>query len=211
MKIIADIRPYHRIALLASVDMVSAVTLEDLHRPTTCDGWNLTDLLVHMTIQHHGFAAAARGSGADPARWQPATVANAVAADPAGAYSAAAAEVLEAFAAEGVLDAPFVLPEFGPGASFPGAFAIGFHFVDYVVHGWDVARTLGSTFDLPADVIAAVLPLVLAVPDGDFRTADGAAFGPSIVATGEASDMDRVISYLGRSPNWRPCPEPVEH
>jgi uncharacterized protein (TIGR03086 family) len=210
MKMISDIRPYHRIALLASVDIVSAVTLEDLRRPTPCDGWNLTDLLVHMTVQHRGFAAAAHGRGADPASWQPATVANAVAADPTGTYSAAAADVLEAFAADGVLDAPFMLPEFGPGASFPGALAIGFHFVDYVVHGWDVARTIGSSFDLPADVVAAVLPLALAVPDGDFRTADGAAFGPALMATREASDLDRILWHLGRSPDWAPTPEPVE-
>jgi uncharacterized protein (TIGR03086 family) len=206
MKTISDIRAYHRIALLASADIVSAVTLEDLHRPTPCDGWNLTDLLVHMTVEHRGFAAAARGRGADQATWQPATVADAVAADPAGTYSAAAADVLEAFAADGVLDAPFALPEFGPGASFPGGLAIGFHFVDYVVHGWDVARTIGSPFDLPTDVLAAVLPLALAVPDGDFRTAEGAAFGPAIMATHEAGDLDRILWHLGRSPDWAPTP-----
>ena len=203
MNTILDIRPYHRIALRASVDIVSTVTLEDLRRPTPCDGWNLADLLVHMTIQHHGFAASARGKGADPGVWQPETVANAVAADPAGTYCAAAADVLEAFAADGVLDATFALPEFGPGACVPGALAIGFHFVDYVVHGWDVAKTIGSNFDLPADVVAAVLPLALAVPEGDFRAADGAAFGPPITATGEETDLDRVIRYLGRSPDWR--------
>ena len=210
MKTISDIRPYHRIALLASVDIVSAVTVEDLRQPTPCDGWNLTDLLVHMTVQHHGFAAAARGRGADPATWQPATVTNAVTADPVGTYSAAAADVLEAFAADDVLDAPFTLPEFGPGASFPGALAIGFHFVDYVVHGWDVAQTIGSSFDLPADVVAAVLPLALGVPDGDFRNADGAAFGPALVVTPEATDLDRILRHLGRSSEWAPTPEPVE-
>jgi hypothetical protein len=46
--------------------------------------------------------------------------------------------------------------------------AIGFYFVDYVVHGWDVARSIDVAFELPNDVITAVLPLTLAVPDGDF-------------------------------------------
>jgi uncharacterized protein (TIGR03086 family) len=205
MTTIVDVRPYHRIAVLASVDVVGAVTPEQLRSPTPCAGWNLADLLAHMTVQHRGFAAAARGEGANPAVWQPTTLADAVAADPAGTYSAAAADVLEAFADEGVLDATFALPEFGPGADFPGAVAIGFHFVDYVVHGWDVARTIGSSFDLPADVLAAVLPLALAVPDdGDFRTAEGAAFGPAVMATHEASDLDRILRHLGRSPDWAP-------
>lgn len=201
----SDIRPFHRVAVLASVDVVDAVTREQLNSPTPCAGWNLADLLAHMTVQHRGFAAAARGGGTDPAVWQPDTVADAVAADPAGVYAAAAADVLDAFTAEGVLDATFALPEFGPGATVPGALAIGFHFVDYVVHGWDVARTIGSSFHLPGDVLAAVLPIALAVPDAEaFRTADGAAFGPATMAPHEASDLNRILSYLGRSPDWAP-------
>ena len=126
-----------------------------------------------MTVQHYGFAAAARGRGAETRVWDPGTVADAVVANPGAAYAASANEVLEAFAADGALDAQFALPEFGPGATFPGAMAIGFHFVDYVVHGWDVARTLGAAFELPDQVVAAALPLALAVPDGDFRAIDG--------------------------------------
>ena len=137
MHTISDVRPFHRVAVLASVDVVNAVTPEQLRAPTPCAGWNLADLLAHMTVQHRGFAAAARGGGADPAVWRPDTVADAVAADPAGVYAAAAGDVLDAFTAEGVLDATFALPEFGPGAAVPGGLAIGFHFVDYVVHGWD--------------------------------------------------------------------------
>ena len=56
----------HRTVVLASVDVVSAVTTDDLSRPTPCAGWNLSDLLTHMTVQHRGFAAAAHGLGADP-------------------------------------------------------------------------------------------------------------------------------------------------
>jgi uncharacterized protein (TIGR03086 family) len=200
-----DIRPLHRIALLASVDVVSAVTADDLAKPTPCAGWNLADLLAHMTVQHRGFAAAARGHGADEAVWRPDTVAEAVAADPAGAYSAAAADVLAAFAADDALEAPFVLPELGGDAAFPGAMAIGFHYVDYVVHGWDVARTLGRPYQLPADVVAGVLPLVLMVPDGDFRTIDNAPFGPAVPSADPADEFDRILAYLGRSPQWQPA------
>jgi len=159
-----------------------------------------------MTVQHRGSAPAAQGGGADPARWDIATVADAVAVDPAGTYAAAAADVLEAFADDGVLTGSFALPEFGPGAAFPGSQAIGFHFVDYVVHGWDMARSIDAPFTLPADVISAVLPLVFAVPDGDFRTAPGSPFAPAIDAGEEVSDLDRVLLHLGRSPGWTPSP-----
>jgi uncharacterized protein (TIGR03086 family) len=204
MHINQDVRPLHRIAVMASVDVVSAVTADDLSRVTPCAGWSLADLLTHMTVQHRGFAAAARGHGADPAIWQPDTVADAVAADPAGAYSAAASAVIDAFAGDDVLDAAFALPEFGAGATFPGSMAIGFHFVDYVVHGWDVARTMGQPLELPVDVVAAALPLALAVPDGDFRAGDNAAFGPAIGSTDQTSELDRILAHLGRSPQWKP-------
>jgi uncharacterized protein (TIGR03086 family) len=199
-----DIRSAHRVAVMATVDVVNNVTPNDLYRATPCEGWNLSDLLAHMTVQHRGFAAAARGDGANPAHWDTTTVADAVAIDPAGTYAAAAADVLEAFADDDVLAASFAIPEFGPGATAPGSQVIGFHFVDYVVHGWDVARAIDAPFTLPADVISAVLPLVFAVPDGDFRSAPSSPFGPAIAAAEEVSDLDRALLHLGRVPAWTP-------
>lgn len=200
----SDIHPLHRIVVRASVDLVSAVTVDDLSRATPCAGWNLADLLTHMTVQHRGFAAAARGHGADEAVWRTGAVGAAVADDPAGAYAAAAADVIDAFAGDGVLEAPFVLPELGGEAPFPGAMAIGFHYIDYVVHGWDVARTLGRTYALAAEALAAAMPLALLVPDGDFRALDNAPFGPAIPSTAHAGDLDRILAHLGRSPRWEP-------
>lgn len=200
-----DLRPLHRRAVIASVDLVAAVTPADLGRPTPCAGWDLADLLTHMTVQHRGFAAAARGGGADLAVWQPASVADAVRAEPAAAYGAAAADVLGAFEADGVLDVTFAMPEFGPGATVPGAMAIGFHFVDYVVHGWDVARSLGVAFTPDADVLGAVLPLALAVPDGDVRAAPNSPFAHALDTGAAADDLERLLLHLGRSPDWAPA------
>ena len=121
-------------------------------------------------------------------RWRP---------TPAGVYADAATEVLDAFAGADVLEASFALPELGPGAAFPGTMAIGFHHVDYVVHGWDVARALGRSYELPDEVVAAAVPLAFVVPDGDFRTADGAVFGPAVPSTGESGDLDRILAHLG--------------
>jgi len=194
-------RPLHRTAVLESIDVVNATTLADLTRPTPCAGWNLADLLSHMTVQHRGFAAAARGSGADPEVWQPESVRASVIADPARTYADAARDVLDAFAADGVSEATFALPDFGPGATFPGAVAMDFHFVDYVVHGWDVAATLGLPYELPDEVAAAVLPLAMFVPDGEYRSTDGAPFGPAVEGDGD-DDLGRILRHLGRRPDW---------
>ena len=57
---ITEDRLLHRIAVLQSIDVVNTVREADLVRPTPCEDWDLLDLLAHMTVQHRGFAAAAR-------------------------------------------------------------------------------------------------------------------------------------------------------
>lgn len=196
-----DVRPFHRIAVLNSIALVDSVRVVDLDAPTPCAGWNLADLLAHMTAQHRGFAAAARGFGEDADVWRPDAVLSAVTADPGGTYADAARDVLAALADDAAPQASFALPEFGPNATFPGAIAIGFHFIDYVVHGWDVAESLGVAYTLPADVVDAALPLAFAVPDGDFREQPDAPFARAVDAR-SATDLERILRHLGRSPDW---------
>lgn len=183
-------------AVRASIDLVSRLTPADLDAPTPCAGWNLRDLLEHLIIQHYGFAAASRGVD-DLALWKQSPLSP----DPIAEYRAAATHVLSAFAMDGVLDREFPLPEFGDGIVVPARFAISFHFVDYVVHSWDVARTLGLSAEFDDAVIEAALLIAQAVPGGDIRTRPGAAFAPEVVLP-EGSGLDRVLALLGRSPNW---------
>ena len=152
------------------------MTAADLGRPTPCAEWTLGDLLAHMTVQHNGFAAAAAGRGADLDVWKT----SAPATDPVTEYAMAAELVLAAFAEPGVLERGFSLPEIIPGMEFPAAQAISFHFIDNVVHGWDVARALGAPFALDADLVQAALPVAEAVPDGERRLRPGAAFRPRL-------------------------------
>jgi uncharacterized protein (TIGR03086 family) len=154
-----------------------------------------------MTVQHRGFAASARGFGDQPDVWRAEAVIDAVSADPSGTYAAAARDVMAAFADDSVLEASFALPEFGPDAVFPGAMAIGFHFIDYVVHGWDVAASLGVPYVLPDDVVDAALPLALFVPDGEEREAPEAPFAHAVDGP-VATNLDRLLRHLGRAPDW---------
>jgi uncharacterized protein (TIGR03086 family) len=193
-----DVVKLDRLAVMASVDVVAAVTAADLRRPTPCAEWTLSDLLAHMAAQHRGFAAAAAGRGGDLTAWQ----VRPLGLDPAAEYSAAAGEVLAAFAVDGAADTPFTLGEFSTEVTFDGRQAIGFHLVDYVVHAWDVARTIGVPLNLPDDVVRAALGVAEAVPDGPQRLEPDAAFRPRLPVPDDASPMDRVLLLLGRSPAW---------
>jgi uncharacterized protein (TIGR03086 family) len=195
----ADVRDLDRRAVAASVEVVSRVTADDLGRPTPCSEWTLGQLLTHMTAQHLGFAAAAAGHGADPDAWKAAPLAG----EPVLEYAAAADAVIAAFAEPSVLERRFQLPEIMPGMAFPAGQAISFHFIDYVVHGWDVARALGVSYELDAELAEAGLPVAQAVPCGASRLRPGAAFRPVLDAPAEADPLDRILTLLGRSPDWQ--------
>jgi uncharacterized protein (TIGR03086 family) len=194
-----EIRDLDRRAVQASVNVVSHAGADDLGRATPCAGWDLADLLAHMTTQHYGFAAAAQGRGADPEVWRTRTAGD----DPVQDYTTSAEVVVAAFADDAVADRQLSLPEISTEVTFPAGQAISFHFIDYVVHGWDVARTLGIPLVLDADVLEAGLAVAAKVPGGDRRLAPGAAFAPSVPAPDDGEPIDLIVAMLGRSPSWQ--------
>ncbi len=80
--------------------------------------------------------------------------------------------------------------------------AISFHFVDYVVHSWDVARTLGLPVRLDPVLLDVTLGVAQAVPGGDARVEPGAAFALQVGWTG-GTPRDRIVAILGRTPDWQ--------
>ncbi|SHN35164.1 TIGR03086 family metal-binding protein [Cryptosporangium aurantiacum] len=186
-------------AVRYSVEQVDAVTTGDLGRPTPCVGWSLADLLGHLIAQHRGFAAAAAGHGADLTQWAVPSIGD----DVVQRYRSAADDVLAAFAALEAPDRPVHLPEF-QSEPFPAVAAVNFHAVDYLVHAWDVAATLGRPFAPDDALVNALLPLVLAIPNDAEQRAPGSPFAPALPAPADASPLERVLTALGRSPEWRP-------
>jgi uncharacterized protein (TIGR03086 family) len=191
-----DIVALDAVAVRASADLVARAQPGDMARPTPCADWTLHGLITHMAAQHYGFAAASAGDG-DLARWRPRRLGS----DPVADYRASADAVLAAFSAPGVLDRQFPLPEIAAGTAFPARQAVSFHFIDYVVHSWDVAKALALEPHFAADVLDAALSVAQAVPDGAPRRAPGAAFAPAVAWPG-GSPLDRVVATLGRAPGW---------
>jgi uncharacterized protein (TIGR03086 family) len=187
-----------RRAVELSVQLVSQARPADLSRPTPCAGWTLSHLLEHMTAQHYVFAAASQGTGDHPQAWLP----RATLEGQAAAYQDAARYVLEAFADPAAWRRSFVLHDINPALQFPADEAISFHFVDYVVHGWDVARALELPYEIDEELAAAALLVAKRVPDGPRRLSPDAAFRPAIPVPEQSSAIDETVAALGRSPSW---------
>lgn len=122
--------------------------------------------------------------------------------EPARTHRAAATAVLAAFAEPGATEREFALPELG--ASFPGRTAIGFHFIDYVVHAWDVAATLGVGLDLSDDVLEIALVVARLVPTDPAGRGPGFAFAAPLDVPPEAGPLDETLRLLGRTPEHWP-------
>jgi uncharacterized protein (TIGR03086 family) len=205
-----DIRELDRRAVEATGAFLATAGPADLDRPTPCAGWTLRDLTEHLVGQNPGFAAAARGEGADLAVWRPRSVGD----DPAGAYRASADDVIAAFAADGALDSGWALPEIRDGGTFPGRIGMSFHFVDYVVHAWDVAATLGldpmpdpdepGAAGLDVELVSSALPVAERVPDDPESRAPGRAFRPALRSGPDDPALHRLLRILGRDPAWKP-------
>src|SRR5260370_8047973 len=115
-----------------------------------------------MTGQNYGFAAGADGETEDRGIFDD----RPVDADPHGILARSADRVSAAFDADGVLDRRFWLPEIRDGMTFPAPQAIGFHFLDYVVHGWDVARSIGVPAEFDPELIEQAFAIAKQVPAG---------------------------------------------
>jgi uncharacterized protein (TIGR03086 family) len=188
----------HGRAMRHSVVIVSQIHDDQWTLPTPCAGWTLHDLLSHMTTENHGFAAAARGETTSRDAWTAVTFSD----DPRRDYAASADEVLTAFADP----APeFWLPNVSETFRFPATQAMGFHLLDYVVHTWDVAASLGRTIALEDDLVAAAQEVAdRDVPDNERRQRPGAGFQPAVKVPGEETPLARLLAFLGRDPEWTP-------
>ena len=196
----SELLAQHRRVLTRSAEVVAQTRPDRLDVATPCAGWTLRDLLAHMIGQHYGFgAAAAAAARPGVAEFAP----RAVGADAVAEYTASVEFVLAAFAAPGLLERAMFLAEIRGGMSLPAPVAIGFHLIDYVVHSWDVARSLGVPVTFDEEVLATALQIARAVPDESKSGEPGAAFAPGVGTSSDVT-LDQIVATLGRDPDWAP-------
>lgn len=170
---------------------ITAVSREDLARPTPCPGFDVRAVVAHLIGGLRGFAEVAEGK---PLRFD---------ADPdldredAGVeFQVASDRMLRAFGGPGMLERDFAMPW----GVTTGAQLVGFELIEVLTHGWDTATAIGRPVRVDDAIVDAALTGAREWVDESVRTPQ--MFGPEIPATPDARPIDRLVAFLGRQPDW---------
>jgi uncharacterized protein (TIGR03086 family) len=181
------------VAMLAAAaattgEIIARVRPDQLDLATPCDEWSVRDVINHM-IQgsERAVTILASGDGSSP---RPPLV-DATGDDPAGAFAAAAGPMIAAFQAPGARARPLRLRL----GTIPAEAFAGFCAVDFLAHGWDIARATGQPTDYAPELHEAALAVAHGMLDG--RSRDPMPFNEEQPVPANASAADRLAAFLG--------------
>jgi uncharacterized protein (TIGR03086 family) len=181
--------------------LLDGVTQEHLAAPTPCAGTPVAGLLDHLMGLAEAFTWAAEKIG-PPGGGQPRASAEAL--DPYWRMVlprrlAALAEAWRAPSAwEGMADAGGVTMP----AEVMGVVALD----ELVLHGWDLARATGQSFQVDPASAQAVLEFAAETARPEQAHEREGLFGPVVAVPADAPLFDRALGLAGRDPAWTPSP-----
>lgn len=168
-----------------------------LREPTPCAGWTVGVLLDHLLQLTAAFTAAAEKTPAPelgeldgelPTGWQ------GLLRERLDALALAwrAPEAWQGEAEAGGV----VMP-----ASVMGVVALD----ELVVHGWDLARATSRPFHADPDSIAACRGFAESMSEPGEEAGREGLYGPVVPVPTGASELDQLIGFTGRDPQWQPA------
>lgn len=180
------------LALIAH-DVVT-VSETDLHQPTPCTGWTVADLIGHMNERHEAVIASVIAPIDDHA------------GNPRDDFARTAARWVVAMEQSGDT---VNLPPYGPLATDA---VLSVHFVDMLVHRWDLSRALRRPCPVPDRLTALALPIAKSItaPGSSLNGPDG-VYRPPVESDRPLPVMDAIAALLGRDPHWAPPRVPADH
>ncbi|MGM1062444.1 TIGR03086 family metal-binding protein [Saccharothrix sp. Mg75] len=184
-----DLLDLHASSIALNEELWAGVTGERLDLATPCEGWTVRELMRHQVDMALKFTAGARGTTpGEPAD-----------DDPLTAYRAASAAAAGAFREPGFLDRAAEFPGYG---TRRGRDLVAAHFVDNLVHAWDLGRALGFDPALDEELVGAAVRMARHYPTTPDVRGPGGAFAMPVAVPEDAPATDRLVGLLGRSPHW---------
>lgn len=189
-----DHRQQYRQAQLDLIDIVADLTDADLDVTSTCTGWTVRDILVHVTGNAYSVVAQAEGREYD------ADTDDRLRGDLRAEYPRAAEAAWRIIRADAAIAGEV---EFA-GQQRPRWLTVSFGFADILIHQWDIGRSLQRPVSLRPDAVAEALTITELIPEGDEFRGPGKGFA-HIVPTDSTDPQDRLLALSGRNPDWTPA------
>ena len=180
----------YRRALLNTGRIVLATRPDQLSLSTPCRDWDVRLLLNHIIGGNYTFAEVAMGGRPDPTG----TMDDHTVPDPGSNYIASADAVMAAWAQPGAMERRVHMP-FG---DIPASAAVSIHFLDIVVHGWDLARATGYDTTIEPDLAEEALDISHGLLSPELR--ETGVFGPEVPISADDPLHDRLVAFVGRRP-----------
>jgi uncharacterized protein (TIGR03086 family) len=182
-----NIVPMTEAAIGVAQGIVANVRSDQWATPSACAGWTVRDVVGHLVVGNETAATAFAGACAVPQ------------GDPLGdapkaALADSSARYLAALRRPGALTQSVEMP-FG---TMPGQTIGMFRFVDFLVHGWDIAKVTGQPTDFAPELCDAALT-ISHQGMAEYDRASSNQFGPEQPAPESASSADRLAAFLGRT------------
>jgi len=175
--------------LAKDVALITGVKTDQWAGATPCPKYTVRDLVTHMTSWIRVFAAAATGTGfvGDPTTYQ-------LGDDAPGAFSESAELLVSGWRRLGT-ERPVRLT----GGEMPGGMVFNMTLMEYLTHGWDLARATGQPQPFSDGEATETLARAMATLPDQYR-GDDQAFGLVVAVPDDAPVLDRFAGFMGRQP-----------
>jgi len=181
-------------------DLICGVRDEQLDGPTPCPAYTLGDLLDHVGGLTLAFTAAAAKATGDLGSQGPSGDASRLGDD----WRTRIPPDLAALAQAWRDPAAWGGTTRAGGLELPGEIAGLVVLDELVIHGWDVARASGQTYDCDPRLLDVVHRFVAQFSEPGHEAEREGLFGPVVKVPDDAPLLDHVIGLSGRDPAWSP-------
>jgi uncharacterized protein (TIGR03086 family) len=162
--------------------VVAGISADQLGLPTPCGDFDVRGVLEHMIAGAATFAAAFRGEApAEPDL-----------SDPLAGFAPALGGLVEAISGPGALERTLETP-FG---EVSGETFARYVVLDGLVHGWDLAMATRQPYHPSDELVAEAEAFAQGFLD---PLRDGAAFGAAAPVGDDATPIERLAAYTGRT------------
>ena len=163
-------------ALDQTVDVLSAISSDQLSDPTPCGDWDVASLVAHVVAAPRNFVTMATGGKPDWSAEPP------LPDDWTAEFRSAADELMRLWGEAGESASPQ---------------AVDWQTAEFAVHTWDLVRATGQSRDLDPEVAQRGFDFMSSALTPENR---GEAFGPAVTVADDAPIYDRLVAFAGRDP-----------